>query len=37
LGFIAYTAVKFVCGKKDEITISVWVLTALFLVKFALS
>lgn len=37
LGFIAYTAVKLVCGKKDEITISVWVLTALFLVKFALS
>ena len=37
LGFIAYTAVKLVCGKKEEITISVWVLTALFLVKFALS
>ncbi|TMN89431.1 guanine permease [Pseudoalteromonas phenolica] len=37
LGFIAYTAVKLVCGKKDEITISVWVLTVLFLVKFALS
>lgn len=37
LGFIAYTAVKFVCGKKEEITVSVWVLTALFLVKFALS
>ncbi|TMP84142.1 guanine permease [Pseudoalteromonas phenolica] len=37
LGFIAYTAVKLVCGKKEQITISVWALTALFLVKFALS
>ena len=35
LGFIAYTAVKFVCGKKDEISVSVWILTALFIVKFA--
>ena len=35
LGFISYTAVKLVCGKKDEISISVWVLTALFIVKFA--
>ena len=35
LGFIAYTAVKLVCGKKDEISVSVWVLTALFIIKFA--
>jgi len=35
LGFIAYTAVKFVCGKKDEISVSVWILTALFIIKFA--
>ena len=35
LGCISYTAVKLVCGKKDEISISVWVLTALFIVKFA--
>lgn len=37
LGFIAYTAVKLLCGKKEQITISVWALTAFFLVKFALS
>lgn len=35
LGFIAYTAVKCICGKKDQITVSVWVLTGLFIVKFA--
>lgn len=35
LGFISYTAVKLVCGKKDEISVSVWILTALFIIKFA--
>ncbi|AOT09084.1 NCS2 family permease [Pseudoalteromonas luteoviolacea] len=37
LGFIAYTAVKLACNKKEEISISVWVLTILFIVKFAIS
>jgi AGZA family xanthine/uracil permease-like MFS transporter len=37
LGFIAYTSVKLVCGKKEEITFSVWMLTTLFIVKFTLS
>jgi AGZA family xanthine/uracil permease-like MFS transporter len=36
LGFIAYTAVKCICGKKEEVSLSVWVLTTLFTVKFAL-
>lgn len=35
LGFISYTAVKLACNKANEISISVWVLTALFIVKFA--
>lgn len=34
LGFILYIVVKLVCGKKDEISISVWVLIVLFIVKF---
>ncbi len=34
LGFIAYTAAKLLCGKQDQITVSVWVLTALFVMKF---
>ncbi|KZN33716.1 adenine permease [Pseudoalteromonas luteoviolacea S2607] len=37
LGFIAYTAVKLACNRKDEISISVWVLTILFILKFAIS
>jgi AGZA family xanthine/uracil permease-like MFS transporter len=37
LGFIAYTAVKVLCNKRDEVSISVWVLTILFIAKFALS
>ncbi|KZN58595.1 adenine permease [Pseudoalteromonas luteoviolacea NCIMB 1942] len=37
LGFIAYTAVKLACNRKDEISISVWVLTILFILKFAFS
>ena len=37
LGFISYTAVKLVCNKANEISISVWVLTLLFVVKFAVS
>ncbi|KID38230.1 guanine permease [Pseudoalteromonas flavipulchra NCIMB 2033 = ATCC BAA-314] len=35
LGFISYTAVKLACNKANEISISVWVLTVLFIVKFA--
>ncbi|MEJ6474759.1 NCS2 family permease [Pseudoalteromonas piscicida] len=35
LGFISYTAVKLMCNKANEISISVWVLTLLFIVKFA--
>ena len=34
LGFIAYTAVKLVCNKGAEISLSVWILTVLFLLKF---
>lgn len=34
LGFIAYTAVKLVCNKAAEISLSVWILTVLFLLKF---
>lgn len=37
LGFISYIAVKLVCNKANEISISVWVLTLLFVVKFAVS
>ncbi len=37
LGFIAYTAVKVICNKANEISISVWVLTLLFVAKFAFS
>ncbi|WP_105167943.1 NCS2 family permease [Pseudoalteromonas sp. T1lg23B] len=36
LGFIAYTAVKVVCRKTHEITLSVWLLTVLFVLKFAM-
>ena len=35
LGFISYTAVKVLCGKRDQVSISVWILTALFIIKFA--
>jgi len=35
LGFISYTAVKVLCGKKDEVSISVWILTVMFVGKFA--
>ncbi|RXE89429.1 NCS2 family permease [Pseudoalteromonas sp. A757] len=35
LGFISYTAVKVACNKANEVSISVWVLTLLFIVKFA--
>ncbi len=37
LGFISYTAVKLACNKREEISVSVWVLTVLFIVKFAIS
>jgi len=36
LGFISYTLVKLICGKKEQITVSVWVLTILFIFKFML-
>ncbi|CAH9051705.1 Adenine permease AdeP [Pseudoalteromonas holothuriae] len=35
LGFIAYTVVKVVCDKAQEVSVSVWLLTLLFIVKFA--
>ncbi|PAJ75641.1 guanine permease [Pseudoalteromonas sp. NBT06-2] len=35
LGFISYTAVKVLCGKKEQVSISVWVLTIMFVGKFA--
>jgi AGZA family xanthine/uracil permease-like MFS transporter len=34
LGFISYTAVKALCGKQAQISISVWILTLLFVLKF---
>ncbi|MBS3796436.1 NCS2 family permease [Pseudoalteromonas sp. BDTF-M6] len=34
LGFIAYTAVKVVCHKANEVSISVWILSSLFVLKF---
>ena len=37
LGFIAYTFVKLLCNKASDISVSVWVLTVLFIVKFALT
>ncbi|MFC3032358.1 NCS2 family permease [Pseudoalteromonas fenneropenaei] len=37
LGFIAYTAVKVLCKRSADISISVWVLTVLFIIKFALT
>jgi AGZA family xanthine/uracil permease-like MFS transporter len=36
LGFIAYTAIKVVCKKAEEVSASVWLLTALFVLKFSL-
>jgi len=35
LGFISYTAVKVLCGKKEQVSISVWILTIMFVGKFA--
>jgi len=35
LGFISYTAVKVLCGKKEQVSISVWILTIMFVAKFA--
>ncbi|MBC3765323.1 NCS2 family permease [Neptunicella marina] len=35
LAFITYTFVKVVCGKWQEVTTSVWVLTAIFVAKIA--
>ncbi|MDW7549840.1 NCS2 family permease [Pseudoalteromonas peptidolytica] len=37
LGFISYTAVKLMCNKANEISISVWILTFLFIIKFAVT
>ena len=34
LGFISYTTVKLLCDKRDQISISVWALSALFVIKF---
>ncbi|WP_462158586.1 NCS2 family permease [Pseudoalteromonas sp. GB56] len=34
LGFIAYTAVKVVCNRANEVSISVWILSILFVLKF---
>ncbi|GAA0319406.1 NCS2 family permease [Psychrobacter aestuarii] len=36
LGFITFTAVKFMTGKFSEITIPVWILTAILLIKIVL-
>ncbi len=36
LGFIAYTAVKVLCQRAHEVTPAVWVLSILFVIKFAL-
>ncbi|MDM7861351.1 NCS2 family permease [Alteromonas sp. ASW11-36] len=35
LAFITYTAVKALCGKFEQISISVWILTVLFVLKLA--
>ncbi len=35
LGFISYTAVKVMCNKADQVSISVWILSILFVLKFA--
>ena len=35
LGFISYTVVKVLCGKREQVSISVWILTAMFVIKFA--
>ena len=35
LAFITYTFTKAVCGKANEITTSVWILTVLFVLKIA--
>ncbi|MBE0367511.1 putative MFS transporter, AGZA family, xanthine/uracil permease [Pseudoalteromonas aurantia 208] len=37
LGFIAYTVVKVLCKKSHEVSVSVWILSALFVMKFAFS
>ncbi len=34
LGFIAYPLVKLLAGRASEVSISVWVLAALFILKF---
>ena len=36
LGFIAYTFLKVGSGKSEEVSLSIWVLTAIFVAKFAL-
>jgi AGZA family xanthine/uracil permease-like MFS transporter len=35
LGFIAYTAIKVLCGRVGEVSSAVWVITAVFLIYFA--
>lgn len=34
MGFVTYTAMKLFSGKQDQISLSIWVLTALFIAKF---
>jgi AGZA family xanthine/uracil permease-like MFS transporter len=35
LGFIAFTAVKAMCNRASEVSMSVWILSVLFILKFA--
>ncbi|WP_462169670.1 NCS2 family permease [Pseudoalteromonas xiamenensis] len=37
LGFISYTAIKVLCKRANEVSVSVWILSILFIVKFALT
>ncbi|WP_370298752.1 NCS2 family permease [Pontibacterium sp.] len=34
MGFVTYTALKLFSGRREEISLSIWVLTALFIAKF---
>ncbi|MFY8273278.1 NCS2 family permease [Pseudoalteromonas sp. SSDWG2] len=34
LGFIAYTSVKIICNRTNEVSVSVWILSILFVLKF---
>lgn len=37
LGFIAYAAIKALSGKAQDVSLSVWVMAAIFTIKFVLS